>query len=277
MLTVTELNIYPIKSLGGFSVLSAFVTDRGFAYDRRWMLIDAENRFLSQREFPKMASLQVALAKDGLLVSNKHNPQQNITILFGTESNSTEQVTIWNDTCEAQPLGAEINEWFSDMLSYHCRLVYMPDASKRPVDPAYSSGNEIASFADAYPFLIIGQSSLNDLNSRLSSPVPMNRFRPNIVFTGSAPYQEDLMEEFVINGVHFFGVKLCGRCVITTIDQSTSIASKEPLRTLAKYRTKDKNVYFGQNLLHRGEGSISVGDEIIIKRIKEATSFNLTA
>jgi uncharacterized protein YcbX len=265
MLTVSELHIYPIKSLGGISLNDAGLTDRGIQYDRRWMLVNKNNQFLTQREFPAMALLKVNLTNNGLRVHHKKIAEETLVIPFQPEINEMAMVEIWEDKCEAQFVSNQADEWFSDMLAMHCRLVYMPDVSNRRVNDNYARNKDITSFSDGYPLLMIGQSSLDDLNSRLSEPLPMNRFRPNIVFTGGEPYEEDVMEHFTINGIDFFGVKLSSRCVITTIDQDEAIKAKEPLRTLAAYRTKENNVYFGQNLLYRGEGEIHTGDIIEIK------------
>jgi hypothetical protein len=140
----------------------------------------------------------------------------------------------------------------------------MPDSSRRQVDEKYALQNDITSFSDGYPVLLIGQASLDDLNGRLDQPVPMNRFRPNIVFSGGTPYQEDGMKHFKVDGLDFFGVKPCGRCVMTTINQDTGSVGQEPLKTLSLYRTANNKVNFGQNVLHTGFGRIKVGDEIRI-------------
>lgn len=270
MLRVSQLFIYPIKSLGGIELTSARVTDRGFKYDRRWMLVDSNNRFLSQRELAQMALLKVSIQTEGLLVIHTLSRKQ-ITIPFEPQTNQTGAFTIWDDTCMGQYVGTFADEWFSDILDMDCRLVYMPDASERGVDPEakYVQEYKITSFSDAYPFLLIGQSSLDELNSRLDIAIPMNRFRPNIVFTGGEPYTEDTMAGFTIGDIEFKGTKLCARCNIPTIDQDTAIAAKEPTRTLAKYRRGKNNVYFGQNLIHTSEGIISVGDEIEVTRINQ--------
>ena len=261
---VSELFIYPVKSLGGISVLSAKVTDRGFEFDRRWMLVDSNNNFLSQREFPQMALFQVQLSAAGLIVQHKIKKGETVNIPFATEPEETITVQVWSDHCKALVVSHRLNEWFSDLLSLHCRLVYMPESSRRKVDTRYASNREITSLSDGYPFLIIGQSSLDDLNARLEEPLPMNRFRPNIVFTGGGPFQEDIMKHFSINDVEFFGVKKCARCVITTINQDNAVKSKEPLKTLSTYRQSHQRIYFGQNLLHKGAGRITVGDSIMI-------------
>ncbi|MHA4811471.1 MOSC domain-containing protein [Flavitalea flava] len=274
---ISELYVYPIKSLGGISVRQASLTDRGFKHDRRWMLVDENNRFLSQRELPEMALLQVSITDKGLTVLHKNKTHTPLLIPFGapgensnSDENSGEEaqqsdtciVNVWDDSCQAQWVNRKADEWFSDMLSFNCRLAYMPESSHRLVDDRYAHNKEITSFADGYPLLLIGQSSLDELNGRLSTPLHMNRFRPNIVFTGGAPYEEDTMEHFQIAGVSFFGVKRCARCTITTIDQVTAAKGKEPLKTLSGYRNTENKIHFGQNLLFRGEGVISVGDEL---------------
>jgi uncharacterized protein YcbX len=153
------------------------------------------------------------------------------------------------------------------MLSVKCRLVYMPDTTKRLVDKNYAAHDEITGFSDGYPFLMIGRSSLDDLNRRLTNSLPINRFRPNIVFTGGSPYEEDLIKEFKINDINFYGAKLCARCTITTVNQDDASKSNEPLKTLAFYRQKNNKIYFGQNLLHKGEGVIRIGDTIEVIKI----------
>lgn len=274
MLTVSELFIYPIKSLGGISVASAMVTDRGFQYDRRWMLVDENNHFLTQREFEAMALLQVELISEGLKIYHKKNIHSPIIIPFSPETNEKANVEIWDDSCEAQFVSRIADEWFSDMLFLKCRLVYMPGSTKRCVDKSYAFNKEITGFSDAFPFLIIGQSSLNDLNSRLTEPLPINRFRPNIVFSGGKPFEEDVMEHFTINHINFYGVKLCARCLITTINQDNADKAKEPLQTLATYRRKNNKIYFGQNVLHNGAGKINVGDTIEIIKANASKAFN---
>ena len=265
MLKVSELFIYPIKSLGGIAVTSAVVTDRGFQYDRRWMLVDSNDCFFTQRDIPQMALLQVEVTDDGLKVYHK-NSKESVIIPAMPQTNEYTTVQVWSDRCRAQFVSAESDKWFSEMLSFPCRLVYMPNATRRRVDGRYASNKEITSLSDGYPFLIIGQASLDDLNKRLADPLPMNRFRTNIVFTGGEPFQEDGMSHFMINGIHFYGIKPCARCIVTTIDQDSAIKAKEPLKTLSGYRMKNNKVYFGQNLLHRGEGEIRVGDVIEIQQ-----------
>ena len=276
MLTVSELFIYPIKSLGGIPVSSAKVTDRGFEYDRRWMLVDLNNRFLTQRELQVMALLQVELTSNGLKVYLKKDINSQINIPFLPETKEEVTVEIFEESCKAIFVSKIVDEWFSKMLAINCRLVYMPGSSKRFVDEQYAINHEITSFSDGYPFLIIGQASLDDLNYRLAGALPINRFRPNIVFTGGKPYEEDAMEHFTINNVNFYGVKLSARCVITTVNQDNADTSKEPLRTLATYRQNNNKIYFGQNLLANGEGIIKVGGIIKVIKINSSEIFDIS-
>jgi uncharacterized protein len=262
MLQISKLFIYPVKSLGSIELQNAQITDRGLEQDRRWLLVDENNQFLTQRTFPGLALLKTTIIEDKLIVFVKNREEDSLTLDILPTLGEKIQVDIWDDHCEANHISSTADDWFSKKLKRKVKLVYMPDSSIRNVDEKYALHNDITSFSDGYPILMIGQSSLDDLNSRLDVPVPINRFRPNIVFTGGVPYQEDEMKHFKINTLHFYGVKPCGRCVITTIDQETAIAGKEPLKTLSEYRFANNKVNFGQNILHTGIGSIRVGDEI---------------
>ncbi len=264
MKRISELFIYPIKSLGGISVKEAEVTDRGLKYDRRWMLIDSSGKFLTQRIHPQMALLKVDLSKDELFFRNIKNTEQFSVAINETTGKKINSSVVWSDKVELLHVNSIADEWFSQALNIKCKLVYMPEETKREVDKTYAVDNEITSLSDGYPFLIIGQASLDDLNNRLMNKVPVNRFRPNIVFSGGDPFEEDKMKEFTIGGISFFGVKPCSRCVITTINQNTAEKSDEPLRTLSGYRSFGNKVNFGMNLLHKGRGTIKLDDEIII-------------
>jgi uncharacterized protein YcbX len=262
MLQISELFIYPIKSLSGISVTNAVVTDRGLKHDRRWMLVDENNRFLTQREHTQMTLLKVQIEDNGLLVT--HHIKGSVTIPFQKNSQTAQEVVIWDDTCTGVYVSDKLDSWFSEAIGIKCRLVYMPEDTRREVDQRYAPEGSITSFSDGYPFLMIGQSSLDDLNDRLTEALPMDRFRPNIVFTGGKPFAEDLMNHLHIAGIDFYGAKLCARCVMTTINQQTGAKAKEPLKTLATYRLRDKKILFGQNLIHEGTGVIAVGDMIDI-------------
>ncbi|MBL1213832.1 MAG: MOSC domain-containing protein [Ignavibacteriae bacterium] len=264
MLKVSELYIHPIKSLGGISLKTAEVTDRGLKHDRRLLLVDENNCFFTQRDFPRMTLLKTNILDGILEVSDKNNPTSKIEIPIKNYTDEKLQVKIWNDTVEANVVNANINKWFSDFIGIECKLVYMPNKTKREVSKEQARDNEIVSFADGFPFLIIGQSALDDLNRRLTNPVPITNFRPNIVFTGGTPFDEDNWGEIRIGEMTFFAVKPCARCVITTIDQKAATKNKEPLATLSTYRRSGSKILFGENLIHEGTGKISVGDEIKI-------------
>ena len=274
MYKVSQLFIYPIKSLAGFEVASAKLTDRGFEHDRRWMLVDSSNVFITQRQYPEMCLLQTAIENDELIVFHKNNPEDQLRLSLQPAPTSTFKVKIWDDECEAQAEGDTAGKWFSNKLSTQCKLVYMPHNTRRKVDDEYVSEYGITNFSDAFPLLIIGQASLDDLNSRLQEPLPINRFRPNIFFEGGSAYDEDIMQEVLIGKIKMLGVKLCARCPITTINQADAHKAKEPLNTLAGYRMKNNKVYFGQNLLHTQIGQVKVGDAIEIVRRKVPALFN---
>lgn len=262
MLEVTALYIYPVKSMGGFPVDSFRMTDRGPEYDRRFMLVDAGGRFVSQREYPSMALFRTSVSEGGLHITHASDPAGKTSVPLRPEAGEVRMVQVWDDECLAWRVSEEADRWISGVLGRGCSLVYMPDDSRRPVDPDYAIEGDVTSFSDGYPVLIIGESSLADLNARLSVPVGMDRFRPNIVFRGGEPFCEDGFRHVRIGGTEFFGVKSCARCVVTTIDQSTAVAGKEPLATLSTYRSRGNKVHFGMNLLHKGEGEVRVGDEV---------------
>ena len=271
MLSISQLYIYPIKSLGGIAVISAIVTNRGLQYDRRFMLVDSNNIFLTQRDLPAMALLRTSIEHNDLIVYQKDNLANKLRLPLVPEPlGLTAMVKIFDDLCEGQYINDEADKWFSDKLNFPCRLVYMPESTKRKVEEAYAFNDDITSFTDGYPILLIGQSSVDDLNSRLEELLPVNRFRPNMVIAGGQPFEEDTMEQFSIKEINFYGVKLCARCVITTTNQETGIKGKEPLKTLSTYRMTNNKVLFGQNVLCGGEGVIRLGDEIKIVKTKPA-------
>jgi uncharacterized protein YcbX len=259
---LSEIWIYPIKSLGGINLQQAQVMEKGLQYDRRWMLIDEDGNFMTQRKLPELALFKIKLDNTNLHIQYHSD---SIRIPLVTTDQPLRPVTIWNDHVLAYEVSPEISAWFSRCLKITCRLVFFPEQQSRPVDPRYKIADEQVSLADAYPFLIIGQETLALLNSKLEHPVPMNRFRPNFVFSGGASHDEDSWRDFTIGTNRFVGVKPCARCVLTTVNQETAETGKEPLRTLATYRSKDNKVLFGQNLLAVDHNSVKVGDVITIQ------------
>lgn len=261
MLLLSEIVVYPIKSLGGISVESAIAQVRGLKYDRRFLLVDENRVFMTQRDFPQMALLKLSFTKSGFSVINMRDHSE-ISIPFESKSTEIIKVQIWDDFCNSVRVNKDLDAWFSYALNIKCSLVFMPDDEKRIVEKDYIDEEHIVSFADAYPFLIIGQSSLDDLNERLENPIPMNRFRPNFVFTGGKPYEEDNWNDFKIENLSFKAVKPCARCVITTTNQDTTERSSEPLRTLSEYRKINNKVMFGMNVVCNTPGLVSVNQKI---------------
>lgn len=265
---LSEINIYPIKSLGGISLNEAEIEDKGLQHDRRWMLIDEEGTFITQRKHFELALLQVDIAENIMTVSHKKNLNHAISFSIDEETGESISVTVWDDRSTGFEVNTKVSNWFSEFLKMKVRLVKMASADRRLVDQRYASNNETVSFADGYPCLLIGQSSLNGLNEKLSMPIRMDRFRPNFVFTGGIPHVEDNFSTFFLGDVLFSAVKPCARCVLITIDQQNGLKGQEPLRTLAGYRTAGKKILFGQNLIHKGSGIIRLGDELRIEEWK---------
>jgi hypothetical protein len=261
-LTLSQIFIYPIKSLGGIPLTEAQVEERGLQYDRRWMLTDLEGQLLTQRAIPQMALLDVEVGAQSLRVTHRRQPIPPLDIPLTSPLSSLVRVTVWDDTFDAAPVSQEADQWFSKVLGTPSRLVYLPDHSVRRVDEKYVPESLNVSFADGYPLLIIGQGSLDELNARLTEALPMNRFRPNLIFVGGAPHEEDTWQDFQVGSISFRGVKPCARCVMTTIDQQTAEKGAEPLKTLATYRRSGHKILFGQNLIALSAGKIRVGDKI---------------
>ncbi len=257
---LSELWIYPVKSLGGIRMPSAQVQRRGLQYDRRWMLVDEQGRFVSQREIPAMALLDTTIDESFLTVTKRDNPVQYVQIPLAPPVDDLPKLRaeIWSEKASSRLLPDSINNWFSDILGHKLRLVWMPETTKRAADGRYAPKGQYVSFADGFPYLIIGQASLDDLNNRLAEPLPMNRFRPNLVFTGGTPFIEDEWRDFRIGEVPFRGVKTCARCVITTINQLTAARAAEPLKTLATFRKHGNKIKFGQNVVWMGTGESAV-------------------
>lgn len=261
-LTLSEIWIYPIKSLGGIRVETANVLLKGLQHDRRWMLVDENGVFMTQRVYPIMALFKIKFESSQFVITYKEN---SINLNFNlSSSNLVEPVTVWDDTVLAVEVSKEHSLWFSEKLGTSCRLFYFPEENPRLVEAEYNVNDDHVSLADGYPFLIIGQSSLDDLNRRLEIAIPMNRLRPNFVFTGGEPYEEDSWRNFSIGNTKFVGIKPCGRCVLITVDQDTAQKGIEPLKTLASYRKKDNKIYFGQNVVALDTGTVSVGDKLVL-------------
>lgn len=260
---ITHIYIYPIKSLGGISMPACKAEIPGFQHDRRWMLVDSSGKFLSQRSRPELALLQVQLQNELLKVYHKAYPDQSFAIGLSEKIGKKLPVQIWGDKIEANWVSPQADRWFSEQLGHHVKLVSLPDYPKRKIDKKHSVKDGHVSFADSMPYLLIGQASLDDLNSRLKEHLPMDRFRPNLVVSSTTPFAEDSWSAIKIGEVLFKVTKPCGRCVMTTVNQETGLKTKEPLYTLSKYRKKGEKVLFGQNLIVLNKGSVKVGDMVM--------------
>ena len=262
--SLSDLRLYPIKSCGGIAVDEWEVDERGLRHDRRWMLVDETGSFMSQRKLPRMALIKVHLESDGLAVDAPG--MSSLQVPFGPPDGKPMLARVWNDLVEAQTV--DDDSWFSEFLGVRCKLVYLPDESVRQVDAAYAEPGDRVGLADGFPFLLISEASLADLNSRLEEPLPMNRFRPSLVVGGCEPFAEDGWSQVRIGQLTFRVVTPCARCAITTVDQKTAATGKEPLRTLARYRKVESEVFFGQNLAHDATGTLRTGDPVEILRAR---------
>jgi len=261
---VTGITIYPIKSTAGIAVEGSTVEPQGLAMDRRWMVVDESGECLTGREFPVLTQVRSRVEDDGLAVIAPG--MEELRISRPAPSSGTRPVRVWDDECRAQTAHPAVDDWFSGLLDTRCHLVYMGDTTQRPVEFEYGRPGDRVSFADGYPVLLISEASLEDLNTRLPEDVSMGRFRPNIVVTGCGPFDEDGWRNIRIGETPFSGVKNCARCVLTTVDPDTGEKHPqlEPLRTLGTYRRGAGGVLFGQNLIPRGAGTVSVGDVVSV-------------
>lgn len=257
-MTLDEIVVYPVKGAGGTSVTEATVDDFGLHLDRRWMLVDGDGVFLSQRNDPRLALLRPRI-QDGSLVLEA--PGVEPFDLPATAERPARKVRVWDSTVEVVEVDGGAHDWIEAFLGRPARLVFMPESTLRPVDEDYAADARV-SFADGFPFLLLSRESLEELNRRLDRPVPMNRFRPNLVVEGAGPHGEDAWRRIRIGEVEFDVVKPCARCAVTTVDQDSGRRGAEPLRTLSRYRKHDGKTWFGQNLVQRGTGTLRVGNPV---------------
>lgn len=263
-MTVTGLFTYPIKSLAGISLDTAPISLRGLHLDRRWMLVDADGLHISQREIPEMALLQPGFEEGQLVIRHKQKDITPLRISATPSSIEWRNIQVWDYQGKAVLAEATAHQWFSEILQYPCQLVYMPEEVKRPLKPQYGKAGEIVGFADSCPLLVIGENTLADLNQRLAHPIPMNRFRPNIVCSGGEAYDEESWSSFRIGEVNFRGIRACVRCQMIGINQDTAVKHKEPLRTLSTYRNIGNKVIFGLHAswIEGEKKDIRVGEEV---------------
>jgi len=265
-----SIHVYPLKAASGSASREAVVEPWGLAGDRRWVLVDEQDRVVTQRPQPRMALISVeSLARGAILLSAPGREPLTVTV---PGPGDTTTVEIWHDKVEGVPAGAAAHAWFSDFLGAAVRLVHLDDpATRRPIDPRFARPGETVSFADGYPLLLTSLASLDALNTLISQddrpeegPLPMNRFRPNVVVEGTDAWAEDGWSRISVGEVVFRVAKMCGRCVVTTTDQTTAERGREPLRTLARHRRFGDKLVFGQNLVPESPGSVRVGDPVRI-------------
>jgi len=262
---LTQIHIYPVKSLGGVHLEQAELYRSGLKYDRQWMVVDENNKFMTQRSLPEMALVHTNIIQGQLVLSTLGMEDHQVPQADSGAKRIATQV--FSDPVNAIELDAPTNEWLSDALGRVCKLVYFPDDEFRQCDPSVAQSGDHTRFADAYPLLILSQASLDDLNSRLESPVGMNRFRPNLVIDDCVAFAEDTWSTISINDATIRMLEPCSRCSVPTVDPQTGMLSgPEPIHTLSSYRERDGEVYFGSNYTAQLDPScsvtISVGDHI---------------
>ena len=250
MITLAELHVYPVKSCRGLAVESCALEAAGLEHDREWLVVTPEGRFLTQREWPRLALVVPRLEADRLVLCAPG--QVDLQVPYEERGESCE-VVVWRDRCRAFDAGNGAGEWFSEFLGGPVRLVRFDRTQRRLSDPAWAGDTQaVTRFSDGYALLAISRASLDDLNARLPAPLPVDRFRPNLVLEGLPPYGEDELRDFRIGEVRLRGVKPCSRCAITTTNQGTGqVEGDEPLRTLKSYRWNPalRGVTFGQNVI----------------------------
>ena len=265
MPTISSLTIYPLKSARGVDVERMELDEWGPRGDRRWMLVDDNDKYITLRHVTRLAFVEATLTPDGIRVTAPGLTPIEVAEPEGEGLDGTIVAKVWGDTCEVRPADAESSAALSEYLGIRCRLVHQPDESVRYVDRSNTgriTARRRISLNDGAPLLLTTEASLADLNGRLASPIPMSRFRPNVVVSNTAPFEEDMWHRITAGDVEFEVAKACPRCVATTVDQSTGKKGVEPLRTLETYRRGKDGVLFGQNVTHVAPGTISVGDSV---------------
>ena len=259
--TLSALHIFPVKSCAPLVLDAAAVEPRGLRDDRRWIVTDANGKFLTGRQHPRLTLLHAMPDAGAIALSAPGMPPLRLEAPAG---GTRVDVVVWTNTVAAQPAGDVANAWISAFLGMAARFAYMDDGCARPVNPDYAKPGDEVSFADAFPMLLISEGALDALNAKLQVPVPMLRFRPNFVVANTAPHAEDGWKRVRIGEVEFDVVKPCSRCVFTTVDfeRGEFDPSGEPLKTLTTYRRGERGVTFGQNIIPRGAGTVRVGDAV---------------
>lgn len=267
---VAGLFIYPVKSLRGIAVPAAEIDALGFAGDRRFLVIDEAGKFLTQRQLTRMALVNTALAGGTLTLSADGAGKVEVATASDPAA-PLHSVAVWkSEGLQAEDCGPAAATWLSDCLQVKCRLVRIGEKFRRPVLKKAAQPGDTFSFADGAPVLVTSEASLATLNDRIlenaGEPVPMDRFRPNLVIAGCAPFAEDEWRAFRVGEVVLRQAGKSDRCIMTTTDQLTGVRGKEPLRTLATFRrdpVEPSSVYFGANYINESKhGRVQVGDAV---------------
>ena len=260
-ISVTQLFIYPVKSLAGIQLDKSKVDSMGLQFDRRWMVVSPEGGFITQRTVPKMALINTSIDDGQLTLSTKDKEPHQVALT--TADSEKMDVVVWKDSLRVSKVGADTDAWLSDALGISCHLVYIEDDVVRQCDLDFSDEGERTGFADGFPILVISEGSLIDLNQRLEVPVDMRRFRPNIVIAGCEAFAEDDLSSFSIGNIPMKAVKICSRCPMPMVDPDLGARTgQEPIATLSTYRKWDGNIFFGMNVIQQQQGVISVGDSL---------------
>ncbi len=251
---LTDVWRYPVKSCRGQRLAEAVVERCGLAGDRRWMVVDGDGRFVTAREHHRM--VLITPRPDGEVIRLSAPGLPGLTVALPGADAELVPVRVWNSELAAALASDEAGRWLGKVAGMDVRLVYLDDPTRRPARPDFSRAGDVVSFADGFPLLLASEGSLAQLNEWIAAgehahegPLPMTRFRPNVVVAGAAPFAEDAWRLVRIGGVTFRVAKACGRCVLTTVDPVTAAKGKEPLATLARHRRWEGNVWFGVNLI----------------------------
>lgn len=258
-LTISALNVYPVKSLGGFSLQQCRLELTGLTYDRRWMVVRPDGKMLTQRSHPQMALIGTSIENNSLVLDCFGMDSHTVPPTEATMNRVSSEV--WGDEVPGIDLGDETARWLSQAIGDRCRLIAFPASEERLCDPEVSLPGDHTLYADGFPLLVVSQASLDKLNRKLEAPVSMSRFRPNIVVDGADPHAEDEWKAVQIGEIGLRLVQACARCSVPTVDPDAGVlAGPEPIHTLSSYRERDGEIYFGVNAAPDDEGLLSVGD-----------------
>ena len=260
---ISELFIYPVKSLRGVSLETMTLLNSGPEYDRTWMVTDPQGNMMTQREHPQMALIDTNIIEGQLILSTFG--MQDWSVPVNQNDLDIVRTNVWGDSIKAERLDNQTNEWLSQALGESCQLIRFAPDEQRPCDPDLSYRGDHTFFADAFPLLILSQASLDHLNSKLENPVAMNRFRPNIVVSGCNAHAEDDWQALHIHETRIRIVDACARCSVPTVDPEMGVLSgPEPIHTLSSYRQRDGEVFFGMNGIPDSEVEIRLGDSVTV-------------